>query len=278
MTEGARRFSLAYLTVLGTPPRETVEVAATAGYEFVSLRLTPVTPDEPSFPFLTDSKLVRDVVKALGETGVSLLDVELVRTDPGMAVVDFAPFMEVSAELGARHIIAQVPQSERSKAVDTFRDLCELAAPHGLTVDLEFIPWLATAGLDDAADIVTKAGAANGGVLIDTLHFARSHSSLDLLADLPDELFNFVQLCDAQASVSDSNEELIRVARSDREAAGQGVIDLVPILDALPEVPYSLEVPNDEMRHELGPLEYARHVLETTKQFFAAADATATAR
>lgn len=278
MTEGARQFSLAYLTVLGSSPRESVEMAAAAGYDFVSLRLTPVTPDEPQFPFLTDAELVRDVVKGLEETGVALLDVELVRTDPGMAVVGFAPFVEVSAELGARHIIAQVPERDRSKAIDTFRDLCELAEPYGLTVDLEFIPWSPTADLADAADIVTKAGAANGGVLVDTLHFARSSSSLDLLADLPSEVFNFVQLCDAQPMTSDSNEELIRVARSEREVAGEGIIELGPILEALPDVPYALEVPNDEMRQKLGPLGFARHVLETTKRFFAAADATTGAR
>jgi sugar phosphate isomerase/epimerase len=278
LTESARQFSLAYLTLLGSPPGEMVEVAATAGYDFVSLRLTPVTRDEPRFPFLTDAKLVRDVVRRLDETGVALLDVELVRTDPGTKVGDFAPFVEVSAQLGARHIIAQVPEDERIKAIDTFRALCELAEPYGLTVDLEFIPWSPTADLEVAADIVTKAGAENGGVLVDTLHFARSGSSVDLLLDLPAQMFNFVQLCDAQPMTSDSYEELIRVARSDRAAPGEGIIALGPILDALPELPYALEVPNDAMRQELGPLEYARHVLETTKRFFAAADATAAAR
>jgi sugar phosphate isomerase/epimerase len=278
LNEGDRQYSLAYLTVLGSPPREVVEMAATAGYDFVSLRLTPVTPDEPRFPFLTDPRLVRDVVKGLAETGVSLLDVELARTDPGTEVAGFAPFVEVSAELGARHIIAQVPEPDRVKAVDTFRELCELAEPLGLTVDLEFIPWSPTADLDDAIDIVTRAGAPNGAVLVDTLHFARSHSSVDSLSGLPGELINFVQLCDAQPMKSDSSDELIRVARSDREPAGEGVIELAPILDALPEVPYALEVPNDQMRHELGSLEYARHVLTTTKRFFAAADATTSAR
>ncbi|HET9258914.1 MAG TPA: TIM barrel protein [Acidimicrobiia bacterium] len=278
MNERARQFSLAYLTVLGNPPRDVVEMAATVGYDFVSLRLTPVTPDEPTFPFLTDPGFVRDVVKGLNETGVALLDVELIRTDPGTSVTDFAPFVEVSAELGARHIIAQVPEVDRSRAIDTFGALCGLAAPYGLTVDLEFIPWSPTADLDDAADIVTKAAAPNGGVLVDTLHFSRSGSSVDQLSDLPRELFNFIQLCDAQPMMSESSEELIRVARSDRDVAGAGIIDLVPILNALPGVPYALEVPNDEMRRDLGALEYASHVLQETKRFFAAVDATAAAR
>jgi sugar phosphate isomerase/epimerase len=277
LTKGIRQFSLAYLTVLGTPPRRMIEMAAETGYDFVSLRLIPVTEDEPRFPFTSDPDLVADIKKSLQETGISLLDVELVRPDPDTGIEGFGSFVSMSAEMGARHIIAQVPESDRSRAIDTFREICELAQPHSMTVDLEFIPWSPTADLDDAVEIVTKAGAVNGGVLVDTLHFSRSGSSIDRLSELPPRLFNFVQLCDARPPVSDSRDELIRVARSDREAAGEGVIDLGPIVDALPTVPYALEVPNDQLRQQLGSLAYARHVLDSTKKFFDAVDADATA-
>ncbi len=277
MTDGVREFSLAYLTVLGTPPREMIEIAAKVGYEFVSLRLAPVTPDEPRFPFMTDSGLVEDVVKALEETGVSLLDVELIRTDPGTTMDDFRPLVEVSAEIGARHLITQIPEPDLGRAIETFQEICELAAPHGMTVDLEFIPWSPTADLDDAAEIVIKAAHPNGGVLVDTLHFSRSHSSPTRLADLPRAFFNFVQLCDARAPLSDSDKELIRVARSDRVPAGEGTIELGPIVHSLPTIPYALEVPNDVLRQELGALEYSRHILEATKRFFDELDADASA-
>jgi sugar phosphate isomerase/epimerase len=254
-----------------------IEIAAKTGYDFVSLRLSPVTPEEPRFPFMTDSGLVADVVKALGETGVSLLDVELIRTDPGTTTEDFRSLVEVSAEMGARHLITQIPEPDRGRAIETFQEICELAAPHGMTVDLEFIPWSPTANLDDAAEIVTKAAHPSGGVLVDTLHFSRSHSSPARLAHLPTELFNFIQLCDARAPLSDSDEELIRVARSDREPAGEGTIELGPIVHSLPAIPYALEVPNDVLRPELGALEYSRHVLEATKRFFDELEADATA-
>ncbi|MGB8665909.1 MAG: hypothetical protein WCD24_14340, partial [Serratia inhibens] len=117
----------------------------------------------------------------------------------------------------------------------------------------------------------------NGAVLVDTLHFSRSRSSLARLAELPPEMINFVQLCDALAPRSDSDDELIRVARADRQPPGEGDIELGPIVEALPPVPYALEVPNDVMRHQLGALEYARRVLEMTKRFFEAVDADATA-
>ena len=277
MSQGERQFSLAYLAVSGTPPRRMIQIAGETGYDFVSLRLAPVTPDEPRFPFTTDRTLVADVVDALDEYGVSLLDVELVRTDPGTRVAEFTAFAEVAAEMGARHVVTQVPETDPAHAVELFEEVCDLAKSCGMTADLEFIPWSPTADLDDAARIVTQTGRPNGGVLVDTLHFARSNSSLTRLNELPREMFNFVQLCDAADQLSNSEEELIRVARSDREPPGEGAIDLGPIVEAIPRVPYALEVPNDAKRKKLGDLEYARFVLEATKSFFAALDTDARA-
>lgn len=260
------RFSLAYLTVQGTAPRRMIEIAAATGFDFVSLRLAHVTDDEPRFPFTTDPALVADTIAALGEHDLSVLDVELVKTDQPARHWD--AFVEVSAELGARHVIVQVPEPDRARAVEQFHEVCELAAVHGLTVDLEFIPWSATRDLAIAADIVATAGQPNGAVLVDTLHFARSGSSLDQLAGLPREFFNFAQVCDARTPKTHTDEELIRVARFDREPPGEADIDLQPIVAALPTVPYSLEVPNEVRLHQLGPLAYSKMVLQAAQRFF----------
>lgn len=277
MTDGARKFSLAYLAVLGTHPRRMIEIAAEAGYDFVSLRLAPVTPDERRFPYTTDPSLVADVIRALDEHGISVLDVELLRTDPGVTVESFRAFAEAAAELGARHIVTQIPEPDRGRAIELFGGACDLAAAYGMTADLEFIPWSPTSDLEAAVEIVTKAARPNGGVLVDTLHFARSQSSLERLADLPAELFNIVQLCDARDQAHPSDEDLIRVARSERKPPGDGDIDLVSLVNVLPTVPYALEVPNDALRQELGALGYSRHLLKMTKSFFEAVDAGAVA-
>ena len=58
------------------------------------------------------------------------------------------------------------------------------------------------------------------------------------------------------------------VARSDREPPGQANFDLRPIVEALPAVPYALEVPNDARRQELGMDNYARLVREVAESFF----------
>jgi sugar phosphate isomerase/epimerase len=276
--EGSPRFSLAYLTVFGTPPREMIDIAAKTGYDHVSLRLAPVTDDEPTFPYTTDPALVGDVVEALDQNGLTVLDVELIRADPGTETADWQAFVEVAAELGARHIITQIPEPDIGKAVQTFQEICDLGARSGLTVDLEFIPWTATKDLARAMEIVTRADAPNGAILVDTLHFARSNSSIAQLAGLPNNLVNFVQLCDAWDPWSVDDEDFIRIARSDREAPGEGDIDLRPIIEAVPPVPYALEVPNDDKRRELGPEGFARLVRNSAERFLEGIPARAGSR
>ncbi|HEX5696716.1 MAG TPA: sugar phosphate isomerase/epimerase, partial [Acidimicrobiia bacterium] len=143
----------------------------------------------------------------------------------------------------------------------------------GMTIDLEFIPWTPNKDLATAVEIVTRAGSPNGAVLVDTLHFARSGSSLTQLADVPVELVNFVQLCDARDVWSISDEEFITVARSDREPPGQANLDLRPIVETMPRVPYALEVPNDARRQELGVERYAGLVRDAAQTFFDEIDA-----
>jgi sugar phosphate isomerase/epimerase len=262
-------FSLAHLTVLGTTPTELIEVAAGAGYDYASIRTTPVAPGEQLTPLAGDPAMVREVVRRLADTGLRVLDVELARLGPDDDPDQYLPMFEAAAEIGAHHVIGQLPDPDRARATEHFGRLCDLALDFGLTVDLEFPSWTPTGDLTTAADIVTAADRANGGILVDTLHFFRSRSSLDHLATLPTTWFRFVQLCDAPASGPPSVDETVRVARSGRALPGYGGLRLGELLDLLPAGPYSLEVPNDVLRRELGTSEFARLILALARDVVA---------
>jgi sugar phosphate isomerase/epimerase len=153
--------------------------------------------------------------------------------------------------------------------VERFGRLCDLAFEYGLTVDLEFPSWSETGDLSAAATVVRAVNRSNAGILIDTLHFFRSNSSIDELAALPPEWFRFVQLCDGPADAAPTVEGVIHTARSARSLPGYGHLPLRGLLDHLPAGPYSLEVPNDVLRRELGTTEYARLVLATARDVVA---------
>ena len=271
-------FSLAHLTVLGTSPLELIDIAAAAGYDYASIRATPVAPGERVTPLAGDPSMVRRVVRRLADTGVRVLDVELARIGPDEEPDRYVEVLEAAAEVGARHVIGQLPDPDRARATDRFGRLCDLALDHGLTVDLEFPSWSDTGDLAAAAAVVRAVDRANAGILIDALHFFRSHSSLDELAALPATWFHFVQLCDAPATIPSSVDGVIHAARSARSLPGYGGLPLPDLLDLLPAGPYSLEVPNDVLRRELGTAEFARLVLTLARAIVASHGQPAVAR
>nr|BFE73652.1 hypothetical protein GCM10020092_069530 [Actinoplanes digitatis] len=181
-------YSLAHLTALSLSPPELVEAAADAGYRYVGVRLTRVTPQEPHYPLATDPALMRTTKVRLAATGVEVLDIELARIGPHEDPRDFQRFLEAGAELGARHVITQLPDPDRNRKVDRFAQLCEMARPLGLTVDLEFPSWTETPDLGEATRVLRAADQPNAGMLIDLLHFARSGSSVADLRELLDRM------------------------------------------------------------------------------------------
>ena len=117
-------YSLAHLTALSLSPPELVEAAADAGYRYVGLRLTRVTAQEPHYPLATDPALMRSTKARLAATGIEVLDIELARISPDENPRDFERFLEAGAELGARHVIAQLPDPDRARKADRFARLC----------------------------------------------------------------------------------------------------------------------------------------------------------
>ena len=263
------RFSLAYLTVLGLAPPEMVEVADQAGYSFVGLRLEAVTPDEPKYALHKDARLRRATKHALAGSRVRVLDVELIRLTPTFDVDYYQALLDVSAELGARHLIAQGADSELDRVIEHYGQLCDAAAERNLTADIEFVTWTETANLTRASQIVRGVRRDNAGLLIDTLHFSRSNCDLQELANLPRSWFNYAQVCDAPAEPPQTQDELIHAARNERLFLGEGGLDVRGILSALPpDIPYSLEIPNAAVSKRVGLAEYARMTLSTAQQFF----------
>ena len=120
--------------------------------------------------------------------------------------------------------------------------------------------WRPVARLEDAVDVVSRAGRPNGTILIDALHLARSGGSVAAVAGLDSALIGSIQLCDAPAE-SPGSSGIIDEARGNRLPPGEGALPLLELLAAVGgDVPLSLEVPM--ARSSLTPLERARRVFE----------------
>lgn len=267
----AKQFSLAYLTVLGCAPPEMTYIAWRAGYDFVSIR--PIymgLPGEPNYDLAENKDLFRQTKRALGETGVKLHDIELARIYDGVDVKRYVPAMEVAAELGGRAVLSSIWTPDRCFYIEKFAELCDLAKPFGLTVNLEYVPIACISNLAGALDILRTVNRENAGLMIDTHHFHRAGDKVEDLDSVPSDWFRFAHLCDAPAQIPTEKEEMTRILREARLYCGEGGIDIAGILNRLPEIPYSIELPNVARVKELGYAEHAFRCLETAKEYIAA--------
>ena len=263
------KFSLAHLSALELTPPELVMVAAEAGYHYVGLRLVAVTPGGPGWALWKDHATMAGTKSRMAETGVGVLDVELARLEPDTDVRTFIPCMEAAAELQARHILTQGDDPDLNRLVDNYARLCDLAAPFGLTCDIEFIPWLRTRDLAGAGSLVTAAARPNGGLMIDTLHFARAGCRLEELDQYPLEWFHYVQLCDAPAATPATLDGLIYAAREERLFPGEGELDILGILNRLPaSIVMGIEIPSETLSFTASPEDRARLAREATLRLF----------
>lgn len=198
---------------------------------------------------------LREVRAALADTGVTVGDVEIIRLKPENDWDLFARFCARCKALGARHVLVAGDDPDRARLTDSLARFCDIAAPHGLTADLEFMPWTAVPDLETALQVVEQAGRANGGVLVDALHYDRSATTLDQIAALPAHRVNYVQFCDGPDPFDPGDAGLIRVARGERLLPGQGGIDLIGLAKAMPpDVAVSVEVPNRPLAAKVDAL------------------------
>jgi sugar phosphate isomerase/epimerase len=265
-------FSLAHLTVLSMPPPAVIATAAGAGYDFAGLRLLPATPGGVAYPLMDEPALLHETLARMRDTGVGVLDVEIVRLDERFEVARLLPFLEAGAKLGARAVLVGGDDRDEARLAHSFAALCEAAGTFGLTADIEFMPWTAVPDARSAVKLMNAAGLpSHAGVLIDAIHFARSDTRLDEIEALPPSWLHYAQMCDAPAAMPPTVEELIRAARHERLLPGEGGIDLQGLFARLPrELPIALEIPNDARASAMGQAEWARLAIECARNLIEA--------
>lgn len=262
-----RIFSLASLTVLELSPPEIIEVAARAGYSHVGLRLVPATPEEHHFPLMADAQLWQQTRARLRDTGIQVLDIEILRLKAETRVADFEAVLAAGAELGASELLVAGNDPDEQRLTENFAALCDLAAGYGLHSHLEFMPWTDARNLEQAVRIVENADHEYGGVLVDAFHFDRSASRLEDLARVAPSRLRYAQLCDVAGPRPTDMQEILRQARNERRFPGEGDCDLLGLLRCLPvNLPLSLEVPAVQLQRQgVSALQRAQMALDKTR-------------
>jgi sugar phosphate isomerase/epimerase len=235
--------SLAHLSELEVPPPALAAMAARAGFASIGVRALPAIPGGTFHPL--DDRAARAALRrALSDTGTSLLCIELVPIGRDLAPARLRDALEAGAELGASRLVVTGDDPDHDVVAAGMAALCDIAAPLGMAVDIEFMPFRAVGDLAAALDVVARTGRDNAHVLVDALHVFRSRSDLALLARTPPRLVGGFQLCDAAAIAPEGAAALADEARTRRMLPGDGALDLRGLVAALPGAPaLGLEVP-----------------------------------
>lgn len=263
-------FSLAHLTVLSLAPPDMIEVAARTGYQTVGLRLIKVTETTPGYPLMDNKPMMRATKSAAAASGIGVLDIEFVKITPEIDVASLEPFLAAGAELGARYVITSPYDPVLARLADRLAAISDLSSQYHLRTVLEFFPWTVVPDLAAASRIVEATRRPEVGILVDTLHFNRSASSLEQLDAIPAGRLPFVHICDAMVQESYTTEELLYTGRAERLPPGEGEIDIRSILHRMPRgIPLALEVPMTAMTKAKGAETVALRVRQAAERLLA---------
>jgi len=265
----SRIHSLAYLSSHRCTPVEAIRVAAQTGYQYVGLRLWPNAPGAPQQHLLDQPAALREALAAQRDTGVGVFDLEIIRIGEQFDPHTWDALYDVGAQLQAKAILVAGDDANEARLTEHYARLCEVMRPFGMTADLEFMPWTAVKDAKSALRIVQNAGMpANAGILVDALHFGRSTTTLDDIRAIPRQLLHYAQICDAEAGLNFSTEQMIHTARCERLLPGDGNIDVKGLFSALPaDLPVSVEVVNFGREANTPPLEWAAECLAASRPF-----------
>lgn len=161
---------------------------------------------------------------------------------------------DAAAELGARHVkvgnIAGRP-CERNRLVDAFGALCaEAARRHRAPVLYELMPPDVNANsLDAVLEVVSGAGADNGGLVLDFWHLGKLGIPARRLREIPLRYLSYVEISDGMvADMPDPVEETTK----HRCLPGEGEFDVRGYVDVLRELgyggPWGVEVLSENLR------------------------------
>lgn len=247
-----------------------MDAAIRCGYSSVDLRLAPATSTDIVYPMFGDTGMRREVLSRMRDTGISVYDVEIIRLMRDTVATEYEQLFEAAAALGAKRIKVVGIESDEGLMTDKFVEVCRLAAPYGLTIDIEFVSFLGVRSLEGALRVVRSAAQTNGSLLVDALHLSRSGGGPADVAALRGGDMGYIQLCDAVPAVPVDDQGKMLEARGCRLAPGEGVLPLTALVRAVPaHFPISLEVP---MAGGLMPVERAKRAIDGLKMVMAEAN------
>jgi len=99
------------------------------------------------------SPMLAETMRRLDDTGMGVLDVEIVKLSPNSAEATYQPLFETGQALGARFLNVLADDPDLVRVRDNFAALVEQAQPYGLRPVIEPMIYMSVRNLRDAVQI-----------------------------------------------------------------------------------------------------------------------------
>lgn len=168
---------------------------------------------------------------------------------------------ECCESLGARHLkVGDFYRSEcpMSRLIDEFGALCREAAPRGIRIGYELMPFSVIETLEKTRQLLEGAAQKNSGVIFDMWHIVKLGIPYDAVINFPGQYFLGLELNDGYLKTP-AGMELSTETTAHRKFCGHGEFDIKGLTSKLPQSAYrgpvGIEVLSKELRS--WPLEQA---------------------
>jgi sugar phosphate isomerase/epimerase len=275
MPDFAHRLGIDFISVLAMPPVEHIRLAAKLGCNRISLAPAPFTANPHGYAAwsLRDDQALRSEVKTmLAGEGVALSIGEGFLIWPSAGMELSLADLDLFAEVGCERVNVVAVEPDRSVAVDQLGSFARLANERGLKATVEFMPGTVLGDFNTALAARSEVGDGNLSLLVDTMHFGCSGSSLADLAACDTAAIKYLQVCDAWLDAADDQAAYGEIAKHNRLPPGEGELPVQAILAAAPrDVPVGIELPRLSLAGQgiapeerlLGAVATTRRMLET---------------
>ena len=161
---------------------------------------------------------------------------------------------EAAAALDAHHIkVGNIPGTPCAlpQLTERFAQLCaDAAQQHDARIVYEFMPFdVNVHSVDAALEVVGGAGAANGGIAVDTWHMGKLGIAPDELRAIPSSLLGWVELSDGRR---ENMPDLVDETVNHRRLPGEGEFEIPAYVEVCREIgypgPWGVEVLSEELR------------------------------
>lgn len=264
-----RALTLGFLSLgANAAPLDVLCAAAEAGFGAVGLRISGRNPGDP-WPRPGSEGDGFEQIRARAEAlSMRVSSISGYYISEKTSLSHLLANVEAARRTGAPLISQGCFEPDLPRVAELLRDYARAAADAGVRIALEFMPMSTLKTIDDALRVIADSDARNVGLLIDSLHLARSGADAAKVRALDPRSIYLTQLCDAPA-MRTPDTTLFDEAMSGRMYLGDGGLELEALVGALsPHAEIELETPV-VADAALPATERARRAAEKAAAFFA---------